>query len=92
MPKWFTRAQAYQVSKGIGLMAAAMKGEVDDIVLTGGVAYSTMLTGWITEHGPLYRSGGSRAGGENELEALALGALRIRRGEEQVRTYPERDI
>lgn len=85
------RAQAYQVAKGIGLMAAAMKGEVDCIVLTGGVAYSTMLTGWITEH-VCFIAPVEVEPGENELEALALGALRIQLGQEQARTYPELDV
>jgi len=40
---------AYQTSKTIGEMASVLKGEIDAIVITGGIAYSKMLTDWIIE-------------------------------------------
>lgn len=79
-------ALAYQVAKDIGAMAAVLKGSVDAVVLTGGLAYSERLVGWIKE----------RIGflgkvlvypGENELEALAFGALRVVSGEEEAFIY-----
>lgn len=79
-------AMAYQISKEIGKAAAVLKGKVDAIVLTGGLAYDKRLVGWIEE----------RVGfiskvvvypGEDEMSALALGALRVLRGEETAKEY-----
>ena len=75
-------AQAYQVAKGIGQLAPALKGNVDAIILTGGMAHSKMLTDWITDYidflGPV-----RIMPGEMELEALVYGALRILQGQEK---------
>lgn len=79
-------AQAYQVAKGIGQLAPALKGEVDAIILTGGMAHSKMLTDWITGYvdflGPI-----KIMPGEMELEALAYGCLRILQGREKAEIY-----
>jgi len=79
-------AMAYQIAKEIGLMATVLKGEVDAIVLTGGLAYSEMLVGWIRERvawiAPLLVYPG-----EDEMLAMAQGALRVLRGEELAREY-----
>lgn len=79
-------AQAYQVAKGIGELSPTIDGKVDGIILTGGIAYSEMLTGMIRERvefiAPVIIMPG-----ENELESLAFGALRILRGEEGVSEY-----
>ncbi|WKY47592.1 butyrate kinase [Eubacteriaceae bacterium ES3] len=78
--KMIFEAQAYQIAKGIGEMATVLKGKMDAIILTGGMAYSQKLMN-------LIRPGIDWIGdvfvmaGENELEALALGGLRILRGE-----------
>ena len=42
-------AMAYQIAKDIGAMAVVLAGKVDTIVLTGGLANSAMLVGWIRE-------------------------------------------
>jgi len=82
-------AQAYQVAKGIGELSPTIDGEIDGIILTGGMAYSEMLTSLISKRvdfiAPVYV-----VPGENELEALALGALRILRGEEECHEYIEK--
>lgn len=79
-------AMAYQISKGIGQLSVVFKDNIDGIVLTGGVAYSEMLTNWIKEYvnfiAPVYI-----LKGENELESLAFGALRILKGEEEAILY-----
>ena len=81
-------AEAYQIAKGIGEMATTMDGKIDEIILTGGIANSKMLTGMIEEHvkfiAPVHVMPG-----ENELESLSLGALRILRGEETAHTYED---
>lgn len=79
-------AMAYQIAKGIGQLSVVFKDNIDGIVLTGGVAYSEMLTNWIKEHvnflAPVYI-----LKGENELESLAFGALRILKNEEKAILY-----
>ena len=76
----------YQVSKAAGEMSTVLNGKVDRIILTGGIAYSEKVVeelkkriGWIGEI-TVYP-------GEDELLALAQGALRVLSGEEEVREY-----
>jgi butyrate kinase len=79
-------AMAYQIAKEIGAMATVLMGQVDAIVVTGGVAHSGLLLGWIRERvawiAPLLVYPG-----EDEMLALAQGVLRVLRGEEAARTY-----
>jgi butyrate kinase len=79
-------AMAYQIAKEIGAMATVLKGEVDAVVITGGVAHSEMLLDWIRERvawiAPLLVYPG-----EDEMLALAQGALRVLRGDEQAKVY-----
>ena len=82
-------AMAYQIAKEIGAMAAVLEGEVDAIVLTGGLAASEILTGWI-EQRAAFIAPVRRYPGEDELKALVLGCLRVLRGVEEAKTYPER--
>jgi butyrate kinase len=80
------QAMAYQIAKDIGAMATVLGGKVDGIVLTGGLAHSDMLTGWVRQRtgfiAPVFVFPG-----EDEMEAMAEGALRILRGEETPREY-----
>ncbi len=82
-------AMAYQVAEEIGKRATNLKGKVDAVVLTGGLAHSKMLTGWIQERcgfiAPVHI-----LPGEQELTALAAGALRVLRGEERPKDYTRR--
>lgn len=79
-------AMAYQISKGIGEMATVLEGRVDAVILTGGMAYSKMLTEWINKSvsyiGPVHI-----VAGENEMSALAKGTLRVLNQEESAREY-----
>ncbi|ATW24294.1 butyrate kinase [Candidatus Formimonas warabiya] len=81
-------AMAYQIAKEIGGCAAVLKGKVDFIVLTGGLAYSKLLVDWIRERinfiAPVEVSPG-----ENELEALTDGAYRVLNGLEKAKEYGE---
>jgi butyrate kinase len=79
-------AMAYQISKEIGGMAAVLKCNIDAILLTGGIAHSAMLVDWIKQRVGILAHISVYAG-ENEMEALALGALRVLRKEEQARLY-----
>ncbi|MCT4584500.1 MAG: butyrate kinase [Peptostreptococcaceae bacterium] len=80
------KAMAYQIGKEIGACAAVLKGKVDAIVLTGGIAYSKMFTAWIVEmidfigEVKIYP-------GEDEMSALAMGALRVLNQEEEAKIY-----
>ena len=76
----------YQIAKDAGAMAAVLCGKVDQIILTGGIAYSPVtkakleeMIGWIAPF-TVYP-------GEDELLALAQGALRVMRGEEAAKEY-----
>lgn len=80
------KAMAHQIAKEIGSMAAVLEGHVDSIILTGGLAYSDFVTrrircnvAWIADV-VVYP-------GEDELLALAQGALRVLRGQETARAY-----
>jgi len=80
------KAMAYQVSKEIGAMAAALRGRVDAVVLTGGIANSKVLTSWIEER-VRFIAPVIIYPGEDEMLALAEGGMRALSGEEQVKEY-----
>ena len=67
-------------------MATALKGDVDAILLTGGIAHSKRVTDFIADHvdyiAPIYVYPG-----ENELRALAENALAVLRGERTPKEY-----
>jgi butyrate kinase len=80
---------AYQVSKEIGAMSTTLKGEVDAIVLTGGAAHSKVLVNQIIERVSFLANRETLIfPGEDELKALAQGALRVLRGDEDALIYP----
>ena len=78
-------AMIYQIAKEIGAMATVLHGHVDALLFTGGMAHSSNLVakladyvGWIA---PI-----TNYPGEDELQALAEGALRVLRRQEPSRT------
>ena len=81
----------YQIAKYAGAMATAMKGKVDAIILTGGMSHSKYLVNFLTE----YLSWIAEIvvmPGEFEMEALAAGALRVMKGEEEAKEYTGRPV
>ncbi len=76
----------YQIAKKIGAMAVALEGKVDQIILTGGIAYGEVTQQALKEQiqwiAPV-----TVYPGEDELLALTQGALRVLKGEEEARTY-----
>lgn len=80
------RTTAYQIAKDIAAMASVMKGKVDAIILTGGVAYSEMMTGMIEER-VSFIAPVKIYPGEFEMDALAAGAIRVLDGKEEPRYY-----
>jgi butyrate kinase len=79
-------AMAYQIAKEIGSCATVLKGDVQAISLTGGLAQSKPFTALIIERvdfiAPVHIFPG-----EQEMRALALGALRVLQGEEEAKIY-----
>ena len=80
-------AMAYQHAKDIGAMAAVLRYDVDAILFTGGIANSERfcaeIAGYVGKIAPIHRYPG-----EEEMRALALGALRVLRGE-AAKSYSE---
>jgi butyrate kinase len=80
-------AMAYQVAKEIGSASTVLSGKVDAIILTGGLAYGKSFVKSITDR-INWIADVIVQPGENELQALAEGALRVLRNEEEVKIYP----
>ncbi len=80
------KAMAYQIAKETGSMATVLKGDVDAIVVSGGIAYDKKFIGWLKEFIDflgkviIYP-------GEMEMEALALGAYRVLSKQEEPKIY-----
>lgn len=74
-------AMGYQVAKYAAMMLGCFTEPVDAVILTGGIAHSKMVTGYIKAHLE-HTVKVVVMPGENEMEALAFGGLRILRGEE----------
>ncbi len=79
-------AMIYSICKEIGAMAAVLEGQIDAILLSGGLVFNEDLVGQIRRRcgflAPVYAYPG-----EFEMEAMANGVLRVLRGEEQAKTY-----
>ena len=73
-------AMIYQVAQSIGAMFTVLEGEVDGIVLTGGIAYNQVIVDQLEKRvgklGPLYVYPG-----EDEMEALAMNGLMVLNGQ-----------
>jgi len=80
-------AMCYQIAKEIGSYVAVLKGNVKRIIITGGGAKCPPLVEKVMDYvkcfAPVYL-----VPGEDELSALALGGLRVLRGESPASTYP----
>lgn len=79
-------AMAYQVAKEIGAMSTVLKGKVDAILLTGGIAYGKPFVDSVTERirhiSPVYVYPG-----EDEMRALAMNGLMVSKGEIEPLVY-----
>ena len=81
-------ALAYQVAKATTALLPAFEGEpLDRVILTGGMARSAMLVERLTRYLAGLPCGITVYPGENELIALAKGALRVLYGKEAARDY-----
>jgi butyrate kinase len=79
-------AMAYQIAKEIGAMATVVGGGLERILLTGGLAGSTLLTGWIRDR-VSFLAPVEVWPEQEEMKALALGALRVLEGEISAKEY-----
>ena len=82
----FYEAMAYQISRDIGAAVATLSGKVDAVLLTGGLAYDKRLTNWIKARVDFVAPVVIYPG-ENEMEALAFGVLRVLEGQEKAKQY-----
>jgi butyrate kinase len=80
-------AMVYGIAKEVGAYSVVLKGDIDAIIITGGIAHSekfvSCLKDWISFLCPKFYV----YPGEGEMEALALGVLRVLRGEETAKEY-----
>lgn len=81
------KAMAYQLSKCICSLLPAADGKVDAVIITGGGAYWERLTDDIQSRIAFLKIPVYLMPGENEMQALAEGALRVMKGEEAVQKY-----
>ena len=84
------KAMAYQIAKEIGLLATVLEGNVDAIVLTGGIAFDDDFVELIKKRVE-WIAKVFVFPGEVEMEALAMGALRVLRGEEEAKVYKPKE-
>lgn len=81
-----SEAFAYNVAKAIGSMAVVLRGDVDAILITGGIAYNTRLMETLSDQikfiGPV-----KIFPGEDEMSALAWNGLAVLEGKERPLTY-----
>lgn len=82
-------AMIYQIAKEIGGMCAVLKGKVDAIVITGGIANNAevveKIKSYVFKFAPVFS-----VPGEFEMEALAKGALRVLKGEEKAKIWGDK--
>ncbi|MDD4236478.1 MAG: butyrate kinase [Bacteroidales bacterium] len=84
--QFISDAMAYQVAKEIGAMATVLKGIVDGILLTGGIAYNKQFCSFI-EQMVSFIAPVKVYAGEDEMMALALNGLMVLRGEIEEKVY-----
>lgn len=84
--KLIYEAMAYNVVKEIGALYFAAGGDIQGILLTGGIAYSKYFIDYLKKHiNPIALV--KVYPGEDEMRALAEGAMRVMTKEEQARIY-----
>ncbi len=81
------KAMVYQIAKEIGAMSAALSGNMNGVILTGGLLNSSQLRDLLLSYISWIPGGVHLHAGEEEMLALAEGGLRVLNGEEDVKTY-----
>jgi butyrate kinase len=84
--KLLQEAMSYQIAKEIGAYATVLKGNVDAILLTGGIAFDEAVVDLIKDM-VSYIAPVIVYPGQDEMKALALNALQALQGEIEIKTY-----
>ncbi len=84
-------AMSYQVAKEIGAMATVLNGDVDGIILTGGIANNPMVVEYIKKM-VSFIAPVIIYPGEDEMHALAMNGLRVLKGELEAKEYTEENM
>lgn len=83
----YIEAFVYQLAKAIGEMATVLRGKVDAIILTGGIAHSKLIVADLSARVD-FLAKIVVIPGEDEMEALAMNALMMLKGELFAKKYP----
>ena len=78
---------AYQVAKNIGSYAAVLEGNVDAIIITGGIAYNQKFCDWIIKRVKFITENIVIYAGEDEMQALAEGVYDAVTGKRKILKY-----
>jgi butyrate kinase len=84
-------AMAYQVAKEIGAMGTVLHGDVDGIILTGGIAHNTFIVEYIKKM-VTFIAPVIIYPGEDEMHALAMNGLMVLKGEVEPKDYTEENM
>jgi len=84
--KLIYETMAYQIAKDIGAAATVLKGKIDNIILTGGLAHDDVLVQWIKERVE-FIAPVKVYPGEFEMHAMVQGVIRVLTGEEELKIY-----
>jgi butyrate kinase len=84
-------SMAYQIAKEIGAAATVLEGKLDGIIITGGLAYGKDFVKQISDRVDWIGKVIVQPG-ENELQALAEGGLRVLKEEEEAKVYPNTSL
>lgn len=91
VPKLVWETMIYQITKEIGAMACVLKGNIDGILLGGGMVYNKELVQDIEESCG-FLAPVTAYPGEFEMEAMASGAIRALKGEEEIKEYTGKPV
>lgn len=89
--KMIQDAMSYQIAKEIGSMSVVLKGEVDAIILTGGIAHNPMVVEYVKKM-VSFIAPVVIYPGEDEMHALAMNGLRILKGELEAKDYIQENM
>ncbi len=84
--QFISDAMAYQIAKDIGALSTVLKGEVDAIILTGGIAYNKQFCSFIEEMTG-FIAPNKVYPGEDEMSALAMNGLMVLQEEIEPKVY-----
>ncbi len=89
--KLIQEAMSYQIAKEIGAMATVLHGDIDGIILTGGIANNPMVVEYVKKM-VSFIAPVIIYPGEDEMHALAMNGLRVLKGEIEPKDYNEENM